>query len=119
MADIEGSWNWPFDRKDMEIYGATGYVDTVYVSTQVADHLRMRLPGEATEHNELAPALSGAHKDSLSYLAAVLNGRLQPDDDLTSLSTNVKVVRILDAARRSAATGRTVELSSSAQGPAR
>ncbi len=111
VVDIEGSWNWPFDRKDMEIYGSTGYVDTVYVSAAVTDHLRMRLPGEATEHNEIAPALEGAHKDSLSYLAAVLNGTLQPDDDLTSLSTNVKVVRILDAARRSAATGRAVELS--------
>ena len=24
---LQGSWNWPFDRKDMEVYGATGYVD--------------------------------------------------------------------------------------------
>src|SRR5437588_3266911 len=23
---IQASWNWPFDRKDMEIYGQTGYV---------------------------------------------------------------------------------------------
>ena len=114
VADIEGSWNWPFDRKDMELYGATGYVDTVYVSTQVTDHLRMRLPGEATEHNETAPALTGPHKDSLSYLVAVLNGQWQPKDDLTSLSTNVKVVRILDAARQSAAEARTVMLSTAA-----
>ena len=24
-----GSWNWPFARKDMEVYGATGYAITV------------------------------------------------------------------------------------------
>ena len=23
---IQASWNWPFNRKDMEIYGRTGYV---------------------------------------------------------------------------------------------
>ena len=23
---IQASWNWPFDRKDMEIYGQSGYV---------------------------------------------------------------------------------------------
>jgi predicted dehydrogenase len=23
---IQASWNWPFDRKDMEVYGRTGYV---------------------------------------------------------------------------------------------
>ncbi len=110
VADIEGSWNWPFDRKDMEVYGATGYVDTVYVSTQVTDRLRLRLPGETAEHGEIAPALTGARQSPLAYLAAVLRGELQPGDDLNALSTNVKVVRILDAARRSAATGRTVPL---------
>src|SRR5262252_3461358 len=29
QAIIQASWNWPFDRKDMEIYGQTGYVITV------------------------------------------------------------------------------------------
>ena len=111
VADIEGSWNWPFDRKDMEIYGSTGYVDTVYVSTSVTDHLRMRLPGEKEEHTETAPALSSPQNDSLNYLVAVLNGSLHPRGDLTALDTNVKVVRILAAARESAQTGRTVKLS--------
>ena len=110
VADIEGSWNWPFDRKDMEVYGATGYIDTVYVSTSVTDHLRVRLAGEAAEHAETAPALVAPQDGSLNYLVAVLNGSLQPAHDLSSLDTNVAVVRILDAARRSAATGRTVVL---------
>ena len=110
VADIEGSWNWPFQRKDMELYGATGYIDTVYVSTEITDHLRLRLPGEATEHAELAPALVAPENDPLTYLVAVLDGKLKPEHDLTSLDTNVSVVRILDAARRSAAEKRTIAL---------
>ena len=29
QAIIQGSWNWPFDRKDMEVYGATGSLMTI------------------------------------------------------------------------------------------
>lgn len=114
QAIVQGSWNWPFARKDMEIYGATGYVDTLYEDSAPGAKIRLRLPGEANEHVEVAPALTDGQKDSLSYLEAVLGGRLLPEQDLSSLDTNVMVVRILDAARRSAQTGRTVELGSAA-----
>jgi predicted dehydrogenase len=108
QAIIQGSWNWPFDRKDMEIYGATGYVDTLYESSAPGKQLRIRLPGETAEHIEDATPLAPPQNDALNYLAAVLGGTLHPEHDLTSLDTNVTVVRILDAARRSAQTGRTV-----------
>src|SRR6202047_3421918 len=39
QAIFQASWNWPFDRKDMEVYGETGYVITVK-----RDNLRLRLP---------------------------------------------------------------------------
>lgn len=107
---IQGSWNWPFDRKDMEVYGVKGYVDTLYQDGAPGVKLRIRLPGEHAEHIEDAPALTPPHDNSLNYLSAVLNGTLKPDHDLTSLDTNVTVVRILDAARRSAQTGRTIHL---------
>ena len=109
QAIIQGSWNWPFGRKDMEVYGATGYVDTVK-----ADGLKIRLPGEQEEHAETAPALSSPQDDSLNYLAAVLQHRLEPKGDLTSLDTNVAVVHILDAARQSARTGKAVLLTTTA-----
>ena len=109
-AIIQGSWNWPFDRKDMEIYGATGYVDTLYESRAPGAKLRIRLPGEHEEHIETAPPLTAPNDNSPDYLAAVLRGTLYPDHDLTSLNTNVAVVRILDAARRSAQTGATIHL---------
>jgi len=109
-AIIQGSWNWPFDRKDMEIYGATGYVDTLYESRDPGAKLRIRLPGEKEEHIETAPPLTSPNDNSPDYLTAVLRGTLHPDHDLTSLDTNVAVVRILDAARRSAQTGTTIHL---------
>jgi glucose-fructose oxidoreductase len=109
---VQGSWNWPFDRKDMEVYGATGYIDTLYLSNAPGAKLRIRLPGEAAEHVEDAPLLVSPQDNSLNYLAAVLQGSLKPQHDLTSLDTNIAVVRILDAARRSAQTGRTIPLAS-------
>jgi glucose-fructose oxidoreductase len=112
QAIIQGSWNWPFSRKDMEIYGATGYVDTLYEDHDPGAKLRVRLTGEPSEHTETAPPLAPPQNDALNYLAAILNGSLKPQHDLTSLDTNVTVVRILDAARRSAQTGRTITLAS-------
>ena len=114
QAIIQGSWNWPFDRKDMEVYGAKGSVDTVYLNDAHGDTIRLRLPGETSEHTETAPPLTEPHDNSLNYLAAVLSGKLQPQHDLTSLDTNVTVVRILDAARRSAETGQTIHLADEA-----
>jgi predicted dehydrogenase len=107
---IQGSWNWPFNRKDMEVYGATGYVDTVYEDKAPGAKIRIRLHDEPSEHVEDAPPLTAPSDNSLNYLAAVLNHTLKPDQDLNSLDTNITVVRILDAARRSAQTGRTIRL---------
>ena len=114
QAILQGSWNWPFDRKDMEVYGATGYVDTIYLDTKRADQLRARLTSETTEHQETAPALAAPQDNSLNYLVAVLNKKITPQGDLTALDTNLIVVEILDAARESARTHRAVTLSTTA-----
>ncbi len=105
QAVIMPSWNWPFSRKDMEVYGATGYVITV-----ASSDLRTRYQGEKTESQKAAPSLPDDQKDSLSYLAAVLHGQIKPQGDLSALDTNIVVMQILDAARTSAQTGRTVTL---------
>ena len=106
QAVIMGSWNWPFARKDMEVYGAKGYAITV-----AADQIRLRMKEDAPERLVTAPPLAPPQNDSLNYLAAVLRGQFVPKGDLTSLDTNVIVMQILDAARESARTGRTVRLS--------
>jgi predicted dehydrogenase len=105
QAVIMGSWNWPFGRKDMEVYGATGYAITV-----ASDQIRIRHEHDSEEHTTTAPALPARERDSLAYLSAVLRGEIEPKGDLTALDTNVIVMQILDAARESARTGRSVKL---------
>jgi hypothetical protein len=49
------------------------------------------------------------YDNELSYLRAVILDGVK-EDGLSSLATNVTVTEILDAARRSAAEGRTIRL---------
>ncbi len=105
QAVIQGSWNWPFARKDMEVYGSTGYAITVG-----PDKMRLRLAHENEEKLTNSAPLAPHESDSLSYLAAVLNHHTHPSGDLSALDTNVIVMQILDAARESARTGKTVHL---------
>jgi predicted dehydrogenase len=100
---IQASWNWPFDRKDMEVYGQTGYVLVPHPG-----QMRVRKAG-GNESEVVPPAPAGPQADPLSYLAAVVRGELQPSG-LSSLPVNLVVTEILDAARESAATGRRVDL---------
>ena len=103
QAIIQASWNWPFDRKDMEVYGRTGQVKTVGQSG-----LRVRLPGKPEESRQALP-LAPPGDDFLRYFAAVVRGEIQPSG-LSSLRNNLVVTEILAAARRAAATGSTVRL---------
>lgn len=100
---IQASWNWPFDRKDMEIYGQTG---TIFVPR--ANQMRVRIGREAETEKAPTP-LRGAEADPLSYLAAVVRGEIKPSG-LSSLEVNMVVTEILDAARLSAETGKRVDL---------
>ena len=103
QAIVQASWNWPFDRKDMEVYGQKGYAITVK-----RDALRVRLP-EKEETSAEAKPLEKTKEDSLSYLRAVLLGGMSTEGQ-SSLETNMLVTEILDAARKSAATGKTIVL---------
>ena len=106
QAIVQGSWNWPDHRKDLEIYGARGYV-----VTPDGQSVRMRLRGQAAEQAVPTRALPPQYKDGFAYLAAVVRGTERvADADRSSLANNLVVVRILDAARRSAREGRTVRL---------
>ncbi len=105
QAVLMPSWDWSFSRKDMEVYGVGGYAITVG-----PDHMRTRYRGQQAESESIAPPLPANRKGSLAYLAAVLHGEIKPEGDLSALDTNVVVMQILDAARQSAATGRTVAL---------
>jgi predicted dehydrogenase len=103
QAIIQASWNWPFDRKDMEVYGRTGSVRTEGPSS-----LRVRLDGKPEEARE-APAIAQPQDDVLRYFTAVVRGEIQPAG-LSSFANNMVVTEILDAARQSAAAGKTIHL---------
>lgn len=103
---IQASWNWAIDRKDMEIYGKTGYV-----LVPRRDQLKIHTIG--TPETEKSPAtLTGPQADSLSYLAAVVRREIKPSG-LSSLEVNMVVTEILEAAQKSARTGKRVNLTSS------
>lgn len=102
---IQGSWNWPFSRKDFEVYGATGYANAYGGNT-----LRTRMKGERAESSEELPELPANERDSVSYLAAVARGALKPGG-LSSLENNLIATEILVAARESARSGKTIMLS--------
>ena len=105
QAIIQASWNWPFDRKDMEIYGQTGYV-----SVPNQNLLRVRLRNG--KETEIKPdVLTGPNADPISYLAAVARKEIVPSG-LSSLAVNITVVEILDAAHVSARTGKRVDFKS-------
>ncbi|MEZ0542476.1 Gfo/Idh/MocA family protein [Fibrella arboris] len=104
QAVIQASWNWPFGRKDMEVYGQTGYVSTID-----GNRMRVRLKADKAERTLEAPQTEAPATDPFTYLARLLRGETKPDV-LTSLENNLIVVQILDAARQSAKTGKAVVL---------
>ncbi len=104
-AIVEGSWDWPFAVKQMDLYGETGYA-----KTHDGVEMEVRLKGDKQSEVRSAPALPAPYDDPLHYMEAVLNGQITEKADLSSLRNNVIVAEILDAARRSAQTGKTVTL---------
>ena len=100
---IQASWNWPFNRKDMEIYGRTGYI-------LVPEKNGLQVRTSHAEEKERTPAaLTSPNTDPVSYLGAVVRGEIRPSG-LSSLEVNLIVTEILDAARLSAQTGKRVDL---------
>lgn len=102
---VQASWNWPYNRKDMEVYGTEGYAIAVNRNS-----IRQRIginPDEvAITLNEIDP-----YTAPFDYLAKVVRGEIKPaSGDLSSLELNMTVMEILEAAKKSARTGRTVIL---------
>jgi predicted dehydrogenase len=103
---IQGSWNWTFARKDMEVYGTKGYAVAIDATT-----VRERLDGKAPEERKKLDPRPAPYTDPFSVLADVVQGRLKLDEnDLYELPVNVTVVEILEAAKASAKSGKSVSL---------
>jgi predicted dehydrogenase len=103
---IESSWNWPFNRKDFEVYGEHGYAVAIG-----GNELRVRMRDQESpeEQTRALADLPADERDPVSYLCAVARRRLRPAG-LSSLENNMIVSEILEAARESAQSGRTIRL---------
>ncbi|HUH47161.1 MAG TPA: Gfo/Idh/MocA family oxidoreductase [Arenibacter sp.] len=103
---IQASWNWPFSRKDMEVYGKTGYI-----INDNSTEMRTRFKNDKKENKETLAPLTNPYKDPFALLAAVIrNGISLSAYDLPALENNIIVVEILEAAKESARTGKWVSL---------
>lgn len=104
---IQASWNWPYSRKDMEVYGQTGYVHAVD-----RNNLRIKLKPDEPEKTQKVEDRQPPLHDPFAYFTAVVRSELKPDaTDLSSLEINLVAMEILDAARQSATSGKTIRLS--------
>jgi predicted dehydrogenase len=108
-AIIQGSWNWPIGRKDMEIYGLDG---ALYSDNR--NQLRVRIAEGYDGYSEESYALNERETpwdDPFALFAAVINNEITLDPyDLSSLENNMIVMEILEAARESVRTQTTVIL---------
>ncbi|WP_263380797.1 Gfo/Idh/MocA family protein [Granulicella paludicola] len=102
QAILLPSWNWTTGVKNLEVYGTKEQAITVK-STGIN-----WLTVDGKESSTTAPELPADEATALGYLVGVMRGQVKPEGDLTALDTNMVVMQILDAAKRSAQTGRTV-----------
>jgi predicted dehydrogenase len=98
---IEASWNWPFGIKDFEVFGERSYLHALNANTLVRR--------DTVNYYKVDPKPL-VYKTNLTYLAAALKGEAHDENDPSSLKINLIVVKILEAAKESAKTGKKVQL---------
>lgn len=101
---IQASWDWPYNRKEMEVYGKTGYVfcrngkDMQWMENEKSGAKPVK-----------AAADQKAVSDPFAYLHKVIrDGYRDTPFNLSSPENNQIVVQILEAARQSSKTGETI-----------
>lgn len=102
---IQASWNWPYNRKDMEVYGKSGYI--------FADRngINFLVDPMAEVQAQKIPEREQPLNDPFLFLEAVVRGKITLEtNDLSSLQVNMVAMEILDAAKRSASSGKVITL---------
>ena len=103
---IQASWNWPVSRKDMEIYGKTGYIITI---DNV--HMKLRASEQTREETLIIDMDKAIAQNPFSFFTSVVRGKIKlAANDPSSLSLNLVAMEILDAAVQSAKSGKTIYL---------
>jgi predicted dehydrogenase len=90
----------------MHIYGTTGYAFLDDAGT-----IRYRLNEKSPESVRKIPKTEAQFNDPFTFFAAAIRGTtVVSANDLSSLKTNMTVVEILEAARKSSKTGKRIAL---------
>jgi predicted dehydrogenase len=101
---IQASWNWPYNRKDMEVYGDEGYIFA-------PDKNTLLLRKKTVTTRQITAQDIPVYEDPFKYLADVVHGKITVEPyGLYALPNNLTVVKILEAAKESARTGKRVKL---------
>ncbi|MDX2178449.1 MAG: Gfo/Idh/MocA family oxidoreductase [Bryobacteraceae bacterium] len=99
---FEGSWDLPRSFQDLEVFGLGG---SVYMTREA---IKVR-KGRAPEESPSVEPLPAERAEPIAYMVdRVKSGK--PLEGLVALDINVEVVEIIEAAKRSVATGAAVKL---------
>jgi predicted dehydrogenase len=108
-AVIEASWDWPYNKDSVEVFGPKGSL--------LARHNTLQRRSSDAHGPNVAPdgetvtldALPKEGSNPVAYFVDCIRNN-KPIEDPVSAQLNVQVMEILDAARESARTGRPQEL---------
>jgi predicted dehydrogenase len=98
---FEGSWDLPASYQDLEVFGLKG---SVYMQNGKVE-LRQ---GRETRTVAMEP-LPPERSEPIAYMVSAIRAN-RPIEGLTALDINIGVSEIIEAAKRSVATGRAVAL---------
>jgi predicted dehydrogenase len=108
-AVIEASWDWPYSKDVVAVYGSKGSLLARH-STLQRRLAESRGPDVPPDGESLTlEALPKEASNPISYFVDCIRND-KPIEDPVSARLNVQVMEILDAARESARTGKPVEL---------
>tara|TARA_R110002049_G_scaffold263086_5_gene439135 strand:+ start:75 stop:1160 length:1086 start_codon:yes stop_codon:yes gene_type:complete len=99
---IEASWNWSYNIKDFEVFGEN--------KSYYAANGNVLFENKKTIDAKTVKITADYYNNYLVYLKDVIDGKTSGKNDLSSLENNLIVVEILEAAKKSARTGKRVKL---------
>ena len=108
-AVLEASWNWPYTKEQVEVFGPKGSLLARHNTLQFRS-ADVHGPNVAPDgENVTLAALSRETSNPIAYFVDCIRNN-KPIEDPVSAQLNVQVMEILDAARESARTGKSQEL---------
>ncbi|ANQ52196.1 Gfo/Idh/MocA family oxidoreductase [Flammeovirga sp. MY04] len=106
---VQGSWNWPIGRKDMEVYGEKGVITA---ENHQDVNIKISTGYNTFDREDFhIKERSYPYNNPFSYFTAIINKEIKVTPyNLSSLENNMIVVEILDAARKSAKSHKEIKL---------